>query len=34
MRYAEVVGGKVSELQLCADCMNRMQEETTSGRGR
>ena len=31
MRYAEVVNGKVSELQLCADCMNRMQEETASG---
>lgn len=31
MRYAEVIGGKVSELQLCADCMNRMQEEVTSG---
>lgn len=31
MRYAEVVGGKVSELQLCADCMARMQDETASG---
>ena len=31
VRYAEEVGGKVSELQLCADCMNRMQDETTSG---
>ena len=31
LRYAEVVGGKVSELQLCPDCLKRMQEETTSG---
>lgn len=31
VRYAEVVSGKVSELQLCADCMNRMQDETASG---
>lgn len=31
MRYAEVVSGKVSEMQLCADCLNRMQEETASG---
>ena len=31
MRYAEVVSGKVSELQLCPDCMNRMQDETASG---
>ena len=31
MRYAEVVSGKVSELQLCPDCLNRMQDETASG---
>lgn len=31
VRYAEVVGGKVAELQLCADCMGRMQDETASG---
>ncbi len=31
MRYAEVVSGKVTEVQLCADCMNRLQDETASG---
>jgi len=31
MRYAEVVGGKVSELQLCAECMGRLQDEAASG---
>ena len=31
LRYAEVVGGKVSDLQLCAECMNRMQDEAASG---
>ena len=31
MRYAEVVSGKVSELQLCPDCMTRLQDEAASG---
>lgn len=31
MRYAEVIGGKVSELQLCADCLNKLQDQAASG---
>ncbi|HRI88274.1 MAG TPA: UvrB/UvrC motif-containing protein [Candidatus Hydrogenedentes bacterium] len=31
IRYAEVVSGNVSELQLCADCMSKLQDEAVSG---
>ncbi|MDZ4857489.1 MAG: UvrB/UvrC motif-containing protein [Candidatus Hydrogenedentes bacterium] len=31
IRYAEVESGIVSELQLCADCMTKLQDEATSG---
>lgn len=31
VRYAEVVDGKVSDLHLCQECLNKRQEETSTG---